>query len=93
MPKKEDLEAAHERGYVEGRRRTLINQLSQTLSDLQGFQKAEDEPLIKLARAVQEREEAIQVLRRTCADFGDLDWKEDLHLSDIIDKHLVCHLS
>ncbi len=90
---KEDLEKAHEAGYVEGRRRTLINQLSQALMDLRGFDKSVDDPLVKLAQAVAEREEAVQILRRACGEFGDNDWKETLHLADIIDKHLVRHLS
>ncbi len=35
-----------------------------------------------------EREEAIMVLKRLCGEFGDLEWDENLHLADIIDKHL-----
>lgn len=46
----------------------------------------------KLARVVLEREEALVVLRRLCMEFGDMEWDENLHLADIIDKHLGRHL-
>jgi hypothetical protein len=39
-----------------------------------------------------ERESAISTLRRVCAEFGDNDWENNLHLSDIIDKHLARYL-
>lgn len=92
MPKRIKGETEHERGYIEGRRRTLINLVSQTLGELSGYGKPEDEPLIKLAQATQERQETIQLLRSVCAEFGDNDWDDDLHLTDIIDKHLVNHV-
>jgi predicted secreted protein len=41
---------------------------------------------------VLEREAAVQALREMCRDFGDNDWPEDLHLADILDKHLAKHL-
>jgi hypothetical protein len=39
-----------------------------------------------------EREEAVAALRSLCADFGDNDWPDDLHLADVIEKHLGKHL-
>lgn len=39
-----------------------------------------------------ERQEAIVILRSLCEEFGDNDWGDDLHLADIIDKHLRRHL-
>lgn len=39
-----------------------------------------------------EREQAIAALRSLCADFGDNDWPDDLHLADVIEKHLGKHL-
>jgi hypothetical protein len=36
-----------------------------------------------------EREAAIEALRSVCEDFGDNDWQPDLHLADIIEKHLA----
>ena len=40
-----------------------------------------------------EREAAIRVLRCVCSEFGDNDWPDDLHLSDVIEKHLYRPLS
>lgn len=31
-------------------------------------------------------------LRMLCEDFGDNDWDDDLHLGDVIDKHVGRHL-
>lgn len=44
------------------------------------------------ARLLKERAEAVAVLRRLCAKHGDNDWPDDLHLGDIIDKHLGRYL-
>jgi len=46
----------------------------------------------KVAQLAAEREEAIGVLRDICRDCGDNDWSDDLHLADIIEKHLGRHL-
>ncbi len=35
-----------------------------------------------------ERGAAVATLRGLCEDFGDNDWPDDLHLSDVIEKHL-----
>lgn len=35
-----------------------------------------------------ERQQAIVALRSVCAEFGDNEWPDELHLSDIIEKHL-----
>lgn len=43
----------------------------------------------KIAAMEKEREDTIKTLRAACGDFGDNDWESSLHLSDIIDKHLV----
>lgn len=37
---------------------------------------------------IAEREAAIAMLRQVCAAHGDNDWPNDLHLGDIIEKHL-----
>lgn len=44
------------------------------------------------ARLARERAAAVAALRRVCAAHGDLDWDTDLHLADIIEKHLERHL-
>lgn len=45
-----------------------------------------------VARMAMEIAEARNVLRRLCATHGDLDWGDDLHLADVIDKHLGKYL-
>lgn len=50
-------------------------------------------PYIKQNKClVDERAETIFILRIICKDHGDNDWEDDLHLADIIDKHLGKHL-
>lgn len=44
------------------------------------------------AAAAAERADAIALLRQVCSEHGDNDWPDDLHLGDIIDKHLWRHL-
>jgi hypothetical protein len=39
-----------------------------------------------------EREESVAMLRTVCTNFGDNDWPDDLHLADVIEKHLWRHL-
>ena len=46
----------------------------------------------KPAAWILEREDAIAQLRDLCEHFGDNEWSEDLHLADIIEKHLGKHL-
>lgn len=40
----------------------------------------------------EERAEAIATLRAVCERVGDDEWPDNLHLSDIIEKHLVRHM-
>lgn len=85
-------ETERERGYIEGRRFTLVKQLTQALVDLKAFDKPEDEPLIKLAALVKEREETVSKLREVCEEHGDNDWSDNLHLADVVEMHLAKHL-
>ena len=41
-----------------------------------------------LSRLETEREDVIHLLRGICDEFGDNDWDEDLHLADVLEKHL-----
>jgi hypothetical protein len=41
---------------------------------------------------VSERMDAVAMLRQVCAEWGDNDWPDGLHLGDIIEKHLWRHL-
>lgn len=76
----------HEPSYTEGQRAALRSMLSDILHRL-GY----DESL-KAAHMVSEREAAIATLRTLCREHGDNDWPDNLHLSDIIEKHLGRHL-
>lgn len=39
-----------------------------------------------------EREATVAALRSLCEDFGDNDWPDNLHLADVIEKHLGRYL-
>lgn len=42
---------------------------------------------------ITEREEVKRRLRDVCSEFGDNDWDDNLHLGDVIDKHLHRNLA
>ena len=72
-------ERAYERGIDDAWRRVLrmcLQQLGTSSDDG------------KLAAMALERADAVHVLRAVCSEFGDSEWKDDLHLADIIEKHL-----
>jgi len=74
-----------ERSYERGKRMAWSSLLRQAVHEL-GMSGRTLESLII------EREEAVAMLRDICEDHGDNDWKSDLHLADVIDKHLGRHL-
>ena len=39
-----------------------------------------------------ERKETIVIIKELCAEFGDLDFPDDLHTGDMLDKHLGKYL-
>jgi len=39
-----------------------------------------------------ERIDVVAKLREICGEFGDNEWSDDLHIVDILDKHLQRHL-
>lgn len=78
---REAEEAAYERGSRMAHR--LIMQ--QCISRL-GYDVGDSD--MRVARLLDERDEAIQALREVCEEFGDNDWPNDLSLADIIEKHL-----
>lgn len=39
-----------------------------------------------------ERGQTIAALREVCEDFGDNNWTDDLHLADVVEKHLTRYL-
>lgn len=70
----------YERGYTDGQRAIYAQMLSEALRGL-GLRSGIGDLLV-------EREKAIATLRRICETYGDNDWSPDLHLSDIIDRHI-----
>jgi len=80
------LEKFKETHYEMGRRASLMSQLGRILKEL-GY----GEDITKEA-LIYEREETIATLRLACDEFGDNDWEGDLHMTDIINKHLIRHI-
>lgn len=73
----------NERAYIDGNRQAWASMLQKCCSEL-GY----DTPEAQAASWVVEREAAISKLRDLCGAYGDFDWPENLHLADIIEKHL-----
>jgi protein-disulfide isomerase-like protein with CxxC motif len=69
--------------YEEGRQMALLGILTYCLKEM-GYENV----TAQSARWVVEREQTLAVLRRLCREHGDNDWPNDLHLGDIIEKHL-----
>ena len=98
---KSDEDSPYEQGYLSGHRRAWIDQASQALRQLycdtsiiQASDGTAELPLeARVLRLEVERQEAIQALRTICAAHGDNDWPENLHLRDILEKHLERHLN
>ena len=74
-----------EMAYIRGNRAAWGRMLQECLSEL-GYENPEETSWIL------EREAAIIQLRGLCAEFGDNDWAETLHLADILEQHLGNHL-
>jgi hypothetical protein len=73
--------------YERGSRAAWLSMLSHCLRHL-GY----DSPEAQKAGWILEREAAVAALRTACAEHGDNDWPVDLHLADVIEKHLMRHL-
>ena len=71
--------------YELGKKAVWLNLLRQALANLGSDEKA-------LASWTIERAETVAMLRSICAEHGDNDWSDSLHLADVIDKHLGRHL-
>lgn len=72
-----------ERDYEQGSRAAWTYLLGECLRQL-GYETR----AVKRVAWIAEREAAIAALRGVCGRFGDNDWTNDLHLADIIEKHL-----
>jgi hypothetical protein len=80
-----------EQAYMSGARMQLRKLLGFAIRELVSFD-TETDPQLVIARLLAEREDAVAALRRVCAGHGDNDWTVDLHLADVIEKHLERHL-
>ena len=72
-----------EKTYLKGSRMAWILMLGQCLKHL-GI----DDPETQHAAWVAERELTVSALRDVCGEFGDNDWPDNLHLADVVEKHL-----
>ncbi len=77
----------NEQAYEQGSRTAWLAMLQTCLRHL-GI----DDPAAGSARWVSEREQTVSALRKVCAEHGDNEWDESLHLADVIEKHLRRHL-
>lgn len=76
---------SEERIFLEGHRAAWRAMLSRCIAEL-GI----DAP--REARAIAELESARLALRVLCEKHGDNGWSDDLHLADVIEKHLARYL-
>lgn len=81
----------HELSYQRGQRSALVAQLQNTLYALGGWD-GEQPPEVEIARLTKYIEQIRETLRMWCESHGDNDWPDDLHLVDVIDKHLMRHI-
>lgn len=73
--------------YEEGERMAWRSMLSNCCRNL-----GHDDLEAKKAAWIAEKEAVISTLREICEEHGDNDWEDNLHLSDVIEKHLRRHL-
>jgi len=78
-----EFEDEHERGYVAGQQSLAIEIIDRCRMSAGVFFPDDYSS---------ERAQTVLSLRRVCAQFGDNDWPDDLHLVDIIEKHLERYL-
>ena len=81
-----------ERAYIEGRRFTLVRLLTQSMKELMEFGELDQSPLIRLAELIKERQETVSKLRELCGKYGDNEWRDNSHLADVVEKHLIIHI-
>jgi hypothetical protein len=75
-----------ERAYVTGHRRALIDMFGHFARSLHG---GEVNLHRRLAALEAERLEAVTALRALCDVLGDNEWSDDLHLADVVNKHVM----
>jgi len=70
--------------YIRGSRAAWTRILQEAIRQL-GYEEVSE---AKQAAWILEREAAVAMLRQVCDEFGDNDWPDNLHLADVIEKHL-----
>jgi hypothetical protein len=75
-----------EAAYEQGKKAAALSLLRHALGEVCGSET--DDPLAVVARLEIERAETVAILREVCADYGDNNWPDDLHLADVVEKHL-----
>lgn len=83
-----DPEERSELHWTRGYRTAMTGILENAMSAL-GY----DDELVKSVKWATERERTIAALRVICAKYGDNDWPDNLHLADVIEKHLHRNLN
>ena len=78
--------------WLQGHHAAWLQILRQALRELGFDQAVLAYPELKLARMAAMIEETRSYLRQVCAQHRDLDWDDNLHLRDVIEKHLVKHI-
>lgn len=78
---------SEERAYLQGQRAILRRQLAEIVREL-----GHDDAERSRAAWLIEREDVIAQLRTLCSEHGDNDWPDEMHLGDVIEKHLARHL-
>lgn len=73
--------------YTQGADRAWLRMLGECVRAL-GY----NSPEHNANRWILERADAVLKLREICEDFGDNDWPSDLHLTDVLEKHLLRRL-
>lgn len=79
------MNEAEERIWQQGYNAFAARVLRLSLGTLQGASKTEVQWTL-------ERAEVVAKLREICGEYGDNKWEDDLHLVDVLEKHLLQHL-
>lgn len=75
-----------EQAYLLGKKNAWLDIINEALLNLT------DDPAAMAAQWASERFAAVAALRAICASHGDNEWPDNLHLADVIEKHLGRHL-
>jgi hypothetical protein len=81
----DDDQAALDAAFIRGQNSVWTRQLKEALFNL-------DSAKSPSATWAVERAEVVAALRSFCDEWGDNDWPDNLHLSDVIEKHLMRHI-